>query len=123
MSRIQPSFVPCECPDFEEQTGTNYSIVTDPTGKPMGVPLHSDEHTYARGIWVFNPTSSTILYIGFRNAKDLTQCFPILPGQDKFWGVEDEMERVVAVPKRRLIPAHWFANSSVAMSPVVVVFL
>lgn len=117
------SLVPCDCPTYIEQTGLPYAIAIDPVKKPNGTPVHESDAQWCTGIWLQNPSSSLTLYFSYGDTKDLAACFRIAPGQDKYFAVINEAEKLVAIPKLRLKPNRWRVTSTAAMTAVALLFL
>jgi len=117
--------IPCDCPQFDELEGMNLSREINPTKFPNGTPAHDSDAFLCQAIWIQNPSTTLTLYFGFgaAPASDLSSCMQIAPGQDKWWTVKSEAEKLVAIPKVRLRPFKVKLQSSGNMTAVVVLFL
>ena len=120
----ETSILPCVCPDVDEQTATIYKLSIDPTLRPNGTRLFEGDEMLVKGFLIQVQSTQTLTaYLGYKDARELLACFEILPGDNRFVGVSESMEKVVAIARPRLRPYNWLLNSSAAMTATVVLFL
>ena len=116
--------LPCTCVDVDEQTATIYKVSIDPTLRPAGTRLFEGDEMLCKGFLIqVQSLQSLSAYLGYKDARDVGACFEILPGDNRFVGVSESMEKVVAIARPRLRPYNWLLNSSGAMTATVVLFL
>jgi hypothetical protein len=116
--------LPCECPDIDEQTATILKITINPTLRPAGTRLFESDEMLCKGFLIqVQAAQTTKAYLGYKDARELGACFEIAPGDNRFIGVSESMEKVVAIARPRLRPYNWLLNSSATMTATVVLFL
>ncbi len=113
----------CECPTVAEQGAVVQSRTINPTLFPGGVPCHDSREFLCIGIWIQNPSTSLTLYFGYGTGQNTDSMFEIAPGADKYFGVINEIEKVVNTPKNRLRPNSWRLQSTAAMTAKVCLFI
>jgi hypothetical protein len=122
MSKIE--IIPCSCDSIDEQTATNLKVSIDPTARPNGTRLFEGPDMFVKGFLVqVQSGQSTKAYLGYGDARDTNACFEIAIGGDRFIGISESLEQLIAIPRPRFKPYNWFVNSTAAMTVDVILFL